>query len=732
MDSAEPGTPSASETEEYRHHPEEPLTLLLDGAAQVRFASATAADLLGEDVTSLAGRSLESLVAEANWPSLADAISTVREAGQASGIDAVRFETAAGDRLTAKLHLEPFPPGGADEVLVTAQPLDTPSGDSSDAANERFQLALEGANLGVWDWDLETDEVKRDDLLVEMLGYEPGEMGDHIADWAHLVHPEGKKCHDAAFVEHVENRTPYFECEYRMRTSDGDWKWLRTIGKVVERSEDGTPRRAVGIHQDVDDRKRAQLALQEERELFRQGPVVVFQWREEPGWPIEYVSENVEEVLGYATEELETEPVEFANLVHEEDLPSLERQFEKETDGAFFQPDAYRVRTAEGNVRWVLEFTTTREGPDDAGLLGYLVDITQRKAGERKYRNLFEDSRDALMVFDRDGYLDYNRRALDLFGYESGAEFLESTPWDRSPPTQPDGTDSKTKALEYIDRAFEEGEAFFEWRHQRTDGTTFPSEVKLSRFEYEGEAALLALIRDISERKERQRRLEEQRDSLEILNQVLRHDIRNDLSVISGYAELLADHLDGADEEYARTISENADHAVDLTRTGRAMAETMLATDTDLQAVDLRANLEEEIEEVESTAPGAIVRMEGTVPRLDVQADRMLSSVFRNLLKNAVLHNDAEVPVVSVSISRESDTVQVCVADNGPGVPDTEKERIFGKGELGLESRGTGIGLHLVATLLDRYGGDVWVEDREPRGSVFVVELRLAGEPPEA
>jgi signal transduction histidine kinase len=156
------------------------------------------------------------------------------------------------------------------------------------------------------------------------------------------------------------------------------------------------------------------------------------------------------------------------------------------------------------------------------------------------------------------------------------------------------------------------------------------------------------------------------------------------------------------------------------------MAEAMLATETGDQGVDLREKVEAQVEEVRSTSPDAIVRIADSVPSIEVAADEMLRSVFRNLLKNAVIHNDAAVPVVSVSATQADETVQVCITDNGPGIPDEQKDRVFGKGERGLESPGTGIGLYLVSTLVDRYEGSVWVEDREPTGSVFVVELSLA------
>jgi signal transduction histidine kinase len=77
-------------------------------------------------------------------------------------------------------------------------------------------------------------------------------------------------------------------------------------------------------------------------------------------------------------------------------------------------------------------------------------------------------------------------------------------------------------------------------------------------------------------------------------------------------------------------------------------------------------------------------------------------------------------------VENHTDTVRVCVADNGPGVPDEQKQDIFGKGKKGLNSEGTGIGLHLVQTLVESYGGDIWATDNEPQGAIFIVQLPVA------
>jgi signal transduction histidine kinase len=117
------------------------------------------------------------------------------------------------------------------------------------------------------------------------------------------------------------------------------------------------------------------------------------------------------------------------------------------------------------------------------------------------------------------------------------------------------------------------------------------------------------------------------------------------------------------------------------------------------------------------------VTVENRIPDVEVRGNELLEAVFRNVIENAIVHNDKEAPRVRISTRLEDGAVVVAIADNGPGVPDSQKETIFGKGEKGLDSAGAGIGLYLVRTLLDQYGGDVRVEDNDPEGAVFLVEL---------
>ncbi|ELZ44843.1 signal-transducing histidine kinase [Halorubrum californiense DSM 19288] len=225
-------------------------------------------------------------------------------------------------------------------------------------------------------------------------------------------------------------------------------------------------------------------------------------------------------------------------------------------------------------------------------------------------------------------------------------------------------------------------------------------------------------------------RLKRQRDDLQLLNQVMRHDIRNDLQLVGAYAELLDEHVDEEGKEYLDVIKRNTQSAVSLTTTVRDLAEVMLRDDAEPSRVALDRVLSQKVEEVRSAYSEAVFTVEGSYPEVEVVGDEMLSSVFRNLLRNAVQHNDEVPPTVTVAATVDEDegVAEVRVADNGPGIPEDQRDEIFGKGEKGLDSPGAGIGLYLVRSLVEIYGGDVWVEDNQPKGAVFVVRLPLCSE----
>jgi PAS domain S-box-containing protein len=130
-------------------------------------------------------------------------------------------------------------------------------------SEERLNLAIDGANLGIWDWNVQTGDVMRNDRFAEMLGYSPEEFERTFAQWEHLVHPEDLSDAKNHLQDHLNGNSPYYEIEYRARCKDGKWAWIYSKGKVMVRDEDGNPVRITGIQQDITEIRHYKDALKE-------------------------------------------------------------------------------------------------------------------------------------------------------------------------------------------------------------------------------------------------------------------------------------------------------------------------------------------------------------------------------------------------------------------------------------------------------------------------------------
>jgi PAS domain S-box-containing protein len=316
-----------------------------------------------------------------------------------------------------------------------------------------------------------------------------------------------------------------------------------------------------------------------------------------------------------------------------------------------------------------------------------------------------------------DTFVEANPTMVDLFDADSRGDLLSTPLADIYADP-----DDRQRFLE----AVAETRVVTEKLELRTlDGESFWGLITVCRCDpADGEPYLDGAIKDVTEAREYREVLEEQNERLELLNRIVRHDIRNDMQLVQGMADLLDPVVDESDRPQVETIRSRTDHVIELTDVMGDLMETLVSeTDPTLEPTHLSFVLDQEIRDAQSSYPEATIRTRGNVPLVEVVANDMLGSVFRNLLNNAVQHSDRDDPTVTVSASVEADDVLVRVADDGPGVRDDRKEAVFGKGEKGIGSEGTGLGLYLVHTLVDQYGGEVWIEDNEPEGSVFVLRF---------
>ncbi|MDZ7731331.1 MAG: PAS domain-containing sensor histidine kinase [Natrialbaceae archaeon] len=229
---------------------------------------------------------------------------------------------------------------------------------------------------------------------------------------------------------------------------------------------------------------------------------------------------------------------------------------------------------------------------------------------------------------------------------------------------------------------------------------------------------IFGLYTDITEQKQRQQRLQ-------ILNRVLRHDLRNSMNIISGSAEMLAEAVETGDAEYAEAIQERADELLSLAEKTRAVERTLGREDTTAATVNLVDCVGRAIDRVTANYEGINIVCNTPEEALAGADDYLENAVF-HLLENAVEHNDADTPRVTVTISEvdeEDDTLAVSIADNGPGLPKAERELLQEDKEITQLRHASGLGLWLVNWVITQSGGRLVFEENDPRGTVVTFTL---------
>lgn len=220
---------------------------------------------------------------------------------------------------------------------------------------------------------------------------------------------------------------------------------------------------------------------------------------------------------------------------------------------------------------------------------------------------------------------------------------------------------------------------------------------------------------DVTERENRRQRLE-------VLNRVLRHNLRNDMTVIIGNAELLAERTEGAQAKAAQVIADQARELSELSERAREVEEVMGSREGSPAPVDAVDVLEHVCAVMARTYPAATVEVEAP-DRLDLHVrGEVFEAVVKNLLDNALSHNDSDDPRARVSLERVGEGVELRVADNGPGIPSGELSALDAGAETPLD-HGSGMGLWLVSWGVQAMGGDIAFDVTAGEGTEVRVQL---------
>ncbi len=602
-------------------------------------------------------------------------------------------------------------------------------------SEERFRLLTENASDIVVVLDAGGNISYASPSVRQVGGYAPEELIGRNA--IELTHPDDLPLVANALstvAAHPEDRVTL---EVRFRHSSGEWLNFDVIG--INLLKEPAVRGFVANARNITERRRAEDALRESEEKFRalvehslDGTLIL---------DLEGTILFANHAAGRLAEIENPDELIGRNVMEFIDPASLDdalRDFEQVAKGIDAYVARYKVLTVTQEARWIESVGKTILFGGAPSILISLRDVTERQRAEEalreskeKYRTLFDNAGDAIVIHDLEGrFLDVNRVATERFGY-SREELLGRDLAMLTPP------EFSALAPERIREVIRNGHMVFETADITREGRRIPTEISARLITYQGRPAILSTARDITERKRakealerrtedlvrQSREVEAARDEAHMYLDIMTHDVRNANNVSGMYAGLLTELADEGLKTYTEKLQASIERSNEILR-NVATVRRIHEDENGLVPINLDAVIQNEI----GRFPEASI--DYLDPQIEVLADGLLPTVFINLIGNAVKFGGPDVKI-AIRAEVQGAEVLVSVEDTGPGIPDEVKKKLFRRFERGMgRGSGEGLGLFIVRTLVERYGGKIRVEDRVPgatdAGAAFRFTLRTA------
>jgi PAS domain S-box-containing protein len=620
-------------------------------------------------------------------------------------------------------------------------------------AHERLELATRAAEMGIWDWNIETNQLVWDDRMYVLYGVRREDFDGAYEAWLNGVHPDDRTASDAA-SEQARRGEREYDTEFRIIRPDGEIRWIRAHGRVI-RNQEGKPVRMIGVNYDITARKQAEEAMRESEEKFR----LIFE-----NSPIgaamvaldgRYLTVNPAlcAILGYSSEELHR--LTYHALTYPDDMELTLSLRQKVLDGRGSQVRfTKRYIHKDGHVIWVEVGSALVMDISDkpAYFVTNILDITEQRRieeelreSEDKFRYVFDYSAVGKSITLPSGQIYVNQAFCDMLGYTSdelqGQTWQEITHPDDIPMNQnlvDDMVQGRRDTLRYRKRYLHKNGSVV-WVDVSSAIRRNPEGLALYLMttatniteQVHAEEEIRRLNEQLEQRvRDRTLQLEAANRELEAFSYSVSHDLRAPLRGISGWATAL-------EEDYGDTLNEEARGYLE-----RILVESRLMSDliddllqlsrvtrTDLEKtnVDLSAMVYSISERLRETHPKRRVEVR-IQPDLHASCDiHLMQIVLTNLMDNAWKFSQptkkAHVEFGRAGPDRQS---AFYVRDNGVGFDMVYADKLFGAFQRlhkASEFPGTGVGLATVQRIIHRHGGRIWAEAEPDRGATFYFTL---------
>ncbi|MGA2853440.1 MAG: PAS domain S-box protein [Verrucomicrobiota bacterium] len=681
-----------------------------------------------------------------------------------------------GERIQVSLSLSPVKDAAGTIVGVSAIGRDITRQKLAEAAlkenEERLHLALAGTNQGVYDLNLQTGAAVASPEYARMLGYEPGEMEFNADQWRQMVHPGDLEMAARTLGECAKGTRTEYRMEYRLKTKHGDWRWILSLGKVVEYDAQGRPRRMLGTHTDITERKRTEEIMRarlrllqfatdhsldellqktlDEVGLLVDSPVGFYHFVGADQKTLSLMAWSTRTVREFCKAEgkgmhydLDQAGVwadcirerralihnNYAALPRRKGLPPGHTPVVRELVVPIFRKD--RVVAVLGVGNKLRDYTE-----EDVEVVTFMADvaweIAVHKQAETRLRQLssaVEHSPASIVITDAAGNIEYvNPKFTAVTGYSSEEVIGKNPRILKSGEMPADGYQRMWQTI--LSGAEWRGE----FHNRKKNGELFWEAASISSItDDSGKIAhFIAVKEDITEQKLAEEKLQHTLADLERSNKELEqfayvasHDLQEPLRMVSSYTQLLAKRLEGRlDEKTQKYVR----YAVDGATRMQSLINDLLAyarvgtRGQPFEPTDSRAALGGAMRNLIATIAesGAIVT-NADLPTVRADASQLVL-LFQNLIANAIKFRRADTPSIHVSAQDKDREWVFAVKDNGIGIEPRHAERvfmIFQRLHTREEYPGTGIGLAVCKRIVERHGGKIWFESEPGKGTTF-------------
>jgi PAS domain S-box-containing protein len=647
-------------------------------------------------------------------------------------------------------------------------------------SEERWLFAIEGSDDGVWDWNINNNEVFYSKKWKEMLGYSETEIKNNLNEWEARLHPDDYKLVMYAIQNHLDGKTEQYYSEHRLSCKDGSYKWIMDRGKVLVRNADGSPARMVGTHKDIADKKFAEKILQENEQKYRQlfeslqeGFALHEIILNEEGTPVDYkfleINKSYEKMTGLLEENV-------INKTIKEILPSIDNFWINEYGKVALTGKSVKIENFVPELNKFYRVNAYSPGINKFACI--IEDITEIKKTETKIKQLslaVDQSPTTVVITDTKGVIEYvNPKFTEL------TQYTYEDVIGKNPSVLKSDYSTKEEYKILWDTILAGKEWNGNFLNKKKNGELFWESAKISPLRNSnGEIThFVAIKEDITNKIKSEKELEEYRMNLEKmvetrtkeidwinkeliseiekknqaeillqeslekekeLNQLksrfistASHEFRTPLTTILSSAELIQRYGKKWEEEKYQDHLERITHSVeyltnlmdDVLTISRIESGKIIFTpaETNLQELCDKIITDLKLSNQKNHTYIYLYSAKQQIFNLD---PKQIQIILQNLLSNASKYSESET-TIKLTVDTANSDIQIKVSDEGYGISEEELLHIFEPFHRAVNTQnieGTGLGLSIVKNAVELHRGTISVKSKLGKGTTFLINI---------